>query len=393
MFRHLLLASLFAGLSYQQSSNKFGNLKFSKNGTFHLNVLEDLHFGDSNIKDAHTLKVMETVLNAEPSDFVVINGDLLDRASTYRENRTAYIDELLHPLVARNLTWASTYGNHDHTVNTSAKLILETERKYPNSRTQQMVFGRESGVSNYYLPVYGSNCRGCNCTPELLIWFFDSRGGFYYKELKPDGSFVEQPSWVDGTVATWFQQTNARLVEKYKKVIPSIGFVHIPVNVAEAFGMKIGVDANRQPGINDTMPMAQQSYGFCADGRYNATCDYGGQDIPFLQTLASTPGLMAVFHAHEHGNTWCYKWDTLIPGMTIKGSGVNLCFGQHTGYGGAGDWIRGARQILITQSKLKNLELDTWIRLESGGVVGSVSLNSTYNKDFYPATPNQKTYI
>ncbi|CAG9947427.1 unnamed protein product [Clonostachys rosea f. rosea IK726] len=310
MFRHLLLASLFAGLSYQQSSNKFGNLKFSKNGTFHLNVLEDLHFGDSNIKDAHTLKVMETVLNAEPSDFVVINGDLLDRASTYRENRTAYIDELLHPLVARNLTWASTYGNHDHTVNTSAKLILETERKYPNSRTQQMVFGRESGVSNYYLPVYGSNCRGCNCTPELLI------------------------CWVDGTVATWFQQTNARLVEKYKKVIPSIGFVHIPVNVAEAFGMKIGVDANRQPGINDTMPMAQQSYG-----------------------------------------------------------GVNLCFGQHTGYGGAGDWIRGARQILITQSKLKNLELDTWIRLESGGVVGSVSLNSTYNKDFYPATPNQKTYI
>lgn len=115
--------------------------------------------------------------------------------------------------------------------------------------------------------------------------------------------------------------------------------------------------------------------------------------MPFMQAVATTPGVLALFSAHEHGNTWCYKWDAHLTNMTSGREGVNLCFGQHTGYGGNGDWIRGARQILVNQTKLQNGELDTWIRLEDGDVVGSVSLNATYNMDQYPATPNAKTYI
>lgn len=47
--------------------------------------------------------------------------------------------------------------------------------------------------------------------------------------------------------------------------------------------------------------------------------------------------------------------------------------------------------MLVTESMLKDNVVDTWIRLEDGGVVGSVSLNSTYNDDIYPETPNQMT--
>ena len=333
---------------------------------------------------------MRTIIDKEDIDFAVINGDLLDRASTFRENRTTYIDWLLQPLIEHNLTWGSTYGNHDHTVNTSAKMILDTEQKYDGCRTNQMVFGRGSGIGNYWLPVYNSDDQS---TPELLIWFFDSRGGFYYQEHKSDGSFVEQPSWVEASVATWYQQTNAQLVKQYGKVIPSIAFTHIPVNVFEAFGMQLGVDEHLQPGINDTMPMAQQSYGFCANGTYNSKCDYGGQDIPFMQAIASTEGLLALFSAHEHGNTWCYRWDQKLPTMTIKGSGVDLCFGQHTGYGGAGNWTRGARQVSIAPNANGKLEIETWIRLETEAVVGHVRLNETYGQDRYPATPNEMTYL
>jgi hypothetical protein len=74
--------------------------------------------------------------------------------------------------------------------------------------------------------------------------------------------------------------------------------------------------------------------------------------------------------------------------MTVAGNGVNLCFGQHTGYGGYGTWTRGSRQILVTEEMLKTFEAETWIRLERGEVVGHVSLNSTYGEDWYPATPN-----
>jgi hypothetical protein len=78
--------------------------------------------------------------------------------------------------------------------------------------------------------------------------------------------------------------------------------------------------------------------------------------------------------------------------MPIKGNGINLCFGQHSGYGGYGNWIRGSRQVLVTEANLPDYVAETWIRLEDGGVVGSVSLNSTYGKDEYPATPNDMTY-
>lgn len=78
--------------------------------------------------------------------------------------------------------------------------------------------------------------------------------------------------------------------------------------------------------------------------------------------------------------------------MTVAGNGLNLCFGQHSGYGGYGNWIRGSRQVLVSREQLRNLAVDTWVRTEAGTVVGSVSLNSTYGTDLYPVTPNEKTY-
>lgn len=39
----------------------------------------------------------------------------------------------------------------------------------------------------------------------------------------------------------------------------------------------------------------------------------------------------------------------------------------------------------------EDLNLETWIRLESGNVVGAVMLNRTYGEDEYPATPNTET--
>ena len=112
-----------------------------------------------------------------------------------------------------------------------------------------------------------------------------------------------------------------------------------------------------------------------------------------MHALVAVPGLMALFYGHDHGNSWCYKWDATLAGMSVAGNGINLCYGQHSGYGGYGDWIRGGREVVVSQEQLKNFVVDTHIRLESGHVVGAVTLNSTYNLDHYPATPNQKTYM
>ncbi|KAF7547522.1 hypothetical protein G7Z17_g7689 [Cylindrodendrum hubeiense] len=402
MLRHILVSYLFAGLSSQAPLSRLKQsspLKFKADGTFQLSIFEDLHFGENAWdqwgpqQDINSVQVINKVLDFDTPDLVVLNGDLITGENTYLENSTDYLDMIVRPMIDRGLSWASTYGNHDHQVNVTGRTILERERRWPNARTSQMVFGREAGVSNYYLPVYSSNCtKTAQCTPELLLWFFDSRGGFYFQEWDGDGSKVGQPNWVDSSVVDWFRQTNQKLVAQHQKTIPSLAFVHIPTYASLMLQTKSGVNGNRQPGIDDDYPLAPQAQGWCPDGRNDGSCSYGEQDIAFMQAITETAGLMALFSGHDHGDTWCYKWDTLLPGMTVKGNGINLCFGQNSGYGGYGNWIRGARQVLISESKLEDLAIDTWIQLESGDTVGSVSLNSTYNQDHYPETPNDKTH-
>ncbi|KAG6254882.1 hypothetical protein E4U24_007160 [Claviceps purpurea] len=398
--------------NYHSSGSFSRPLAFNKDGDFRISIFEDLHFGENAWdswgpqQDINSVQVLNKVLDAESPDLVVLNGDLITGENAYLENSTVYIDKIVQPLVQRRLSWASTYGNHDHNFNISARDILAREKMFPGCRTQSMVPGRNAGVSNYYLAVYPPHCTTStidlttmthDCAPELLLWFFDSRGGFYFRKRNATGSQVGQPDWVDTSVVTWFQSTNALLRSRHGKVIPSLAFVHIPTNASAALQQEFGrhsIHPHLQPGIDDDYPLAAQGQGWCPDGRNDGSCPYGGQDLPFMQAVSTTPGLIGLFSGHDHGATWCYKWNHLVPGMTVAGNGLNLCFGQHSGYGGYGNWIRGARQLRVSRRALAagDWTADTWIRLESGAVVGSVSLNATYGKDDYPATPNDKTY-
>lgn len=369
--------------------NTLPSLVFTEQGSFHISIFQDLHFGENAWsfgpeQDYSSVQVLNEVLNQESPDLVVLNGDLITGENTFLENSTHYVDQIVAPFVERNLTWASTYGNHDYDFNITASTILDREMLFQNSRTMQMVDGANSGISNYYLPVYDASCSDMDCSPELLLWFFDSRGGWYYQTTDESGNKVGQPDWVDESVVAWFRSTNTDLISRHGKVIPSLAFVHIPTNASLALQEK-GLNECKQPGINDDIPLAQQAQGWCADGSNDATCSYGAQDVPFMEALVSTEGLLAVFSGHDHGDTWCYKWNGLLPGMTVSGNGINLCFSQHSGYGGYGTWQRGARQVLVTKQGLKNSELDTWIRLETGYVTANVTLNATYGQDdYYP---------
>ncbi|KAJ6442883.1 putative inactive purple acid phosphatase 16 [Purpureocillium lavendulum] len=380
-------------------------LSFSPDGTFQVSIFEDLHFGENEEgpwgpeQDKLTVKVINEVLDKESAGLVVLNGDLITGENTFQHNSTAYINEMVAPMLERRLSWASTYGNHDYDVNISGALILERERRWRNSRTMSMVPGRDAGVSNYYLPVYPRKCCRRDCgSPELILWFFDSRGGNYFQEHRADGSAVPQPNWVDESVVRWFEETSAGLAAQYGRTIPSLAFVHIPTNASLTLqtegGPGGGIDPNREPGINDDYNLAQQGQGWCANGTADGTCAYGGQDVPFMRAMAATQGLIGVFSGHDHGDTWCHRWDGLVPGMAVAGTGAALCFGQHSGYGGYGDWVRGSRQVRLSLETLRERkwEAETWIRLETGNVVGAVTLNATYGTDVYPATPNDKTY-
>lgn len=112
----IIHAALWAILSHRVAS-AWPALQFTKNGTFQITVFEDLHFGEAEdtdwgpLQDVDTLKVMQTVLNNESPQLVVLNGDLITGENTLRDNSTDYVDNIVAPLVEVGLPWASTYGS------------------------------------------------------------------------------------------------------------------------------------------------------------------------------------------------------------------------------------------------------------------------------------------
>ncbi|KAK4463570.1 hypothetical protein QBC42DRAFT_265528 [Cladorrhinum samala] len=395
-------------LETPNSKHPFGPLRFHKDGTFHVSIFEDLHFGENAWEtwgpqqDKASIRVISTILDAEPStSLVVLNGDLVTGENTFLHNSTHYLDQIVSPMVDRNLTWASTYGNHDSDFNLSRSALFSREKRYPNSRTTQMVssLNDEAGITNYFLPVYPSSCpssagaRGSgtpskpSCVPLLVLYFFDSRGGFRFQEPDRRG----QENWVHPSVASWFKRatsSSSSSTALFPRGTPSLAFVHIPPNATRGL-QESGIHPHRHPGINQDVPASRQAQGWCEDGGQlelrGAGCSYGGQDAPFMQALQETPGLLAVFFGHDHGNTWCKNWGV--------NNTVRLCYGQRTGYGGYGNWVRGARQVVVSVEGLRERELDTWIRLETGKAVARMRLNESYGEDWYEKVEDERTCL
>ncbi|KAJ5794361.1 hypothetical protein N7457_000960, partial [Penicillium paradoxum] len=365
-------------------------LQFTENGKFQISVFSDLHFAEgakiasnnvSNIltmfidekADNKTASVMDSVLSSEQVQLVVLNGDLVSGEVTQRSNSSLYIDQIVAPLVDHDVLWASAYGNHDSDMNLDPEEMFLQEKTHPNSLTQNMVSGSTAGITNYYLPVFPHEASASNHSiPELILWFFDSRGGHYVGSQNEDGQPIPRDNWIDEKVIEWFIKTNANLTTTYDREIPSLAFVHIPAYPMRAF-QKSGVSPKTEPGINGERVQQQG---------YSPNTGYNSQDLPFIEALLNTTGLIATFSGHDHDNDWCFKWNTKLPGLNVTGNGMNMCYGRHTGYGGYGDWARGGRQILLDE-KLLGDEVQTWIRMEDGTISGAVYLNATYGHDRY----------
>lgn len=78
-----------------------------------------------------------------------------------------------------------------------------------------------------------------------------------------------------------------------------------------------------------------------------------------------------------------------MAGTNVSRNGLGLCFGQRSGYGGYGRWIRGSRQVLLREG---TGAVETWVRMEDGSVSGRVVLNETYGVDKYPVVLDRDSY-
>ncbi|KAL2067556.1 hypothetical protein VTL71DRAFT_1981 [Oculimacula yallundae] len=373
--RWLTATSLFTSgdSSISSKQSRQPQLRLNNDNEFQITIFSDLHYGEEEHgwgidQDISSTRVMNAILDYEDSDFVVLNGDLITGENTFLENSTKYLDVVVAPLVQRKVSWASTYGNHDSQFNLSSSALFKKEDKYALSYTQASPRGI-CGVTNYWIPIFAPE-KDCDGTPLAILWFFDSQGGSPFQ-----GSPEPIPGWVDSSIVAWYTAEQKALKKKYRKDIPSLAFVHIPpsafLTVQNELLPNVGDASVHFPGLNDDVPLAAQGDGW--------------QDVPFMQALVDTPGLHSVYSGHDHGDAWCANWPSgkdIVKGV----SKPHLCFCKHTGYGGYGSWNRGARVVKLAFGGKagKNMDVETWVRMESGTVVQRVGLNETYGVDVYP---------
>lgn len=148
--------------------------------------------------DARTSNVMNTILSIEKPQLVVLNGDLVTGDATSRSNSSAYVDRAVAPLVKNNVSWASTYGNHDSATNLCPDDVFRRERVHQNCFTQRMVSNPAAGFTNYFLPVFSHNSSTAE-VPEAILWFFDTRGGSVCSESEDESD--RMPDWVHQSVS------------------------------------------------------------------------------------------------------------------------------------------------------------------------------------------------
>ena len=333
-------------------------LHFNTDDTFTIIQFADLHYGESPEQDTNSSRVMHDILQIENKiDFAVFTGDQVSGYLYWNNNEILpmWIESLM-PTVNHSIPFATIFGNHDDqpfhfepavcqqwTQNilillSACTVIMYFADKKNKSKTHialacivalllilyqvnPSTHIRESIVSHEkrrfpelsYTQIGPSSLPGTSNfylpvyskTSKVLLFFLDSGGGRLSQAITQS-----QIDWV-------------KSISKQHRNPNSIAFFHIP---SREFS---DVDALKCTGNNETEP-------------------------PTSIGAADLTGIKAIFVGHDHRNSWCCV------------ATPSLCYGRHTGYGGYGDWMRGARVIRLKFDENSMFTITTWLRMENG---------------------------
>ncbi|XP_048225974.1 probable inactive purple acid phosphatase 16 isoform X2 [Ricinus communis] len=336
-------------------------------GTFKIALFADLHFGEDAWtdwgpqQDVNSVKVMSTVLDHETPDFVVYLGDVVTANNIPIANASLYWDQAISPTRERGIPWSSVFGNHDdasfewpmewfsspgippvhcpatnksHSGEESCSFrgtqrieLMKNEIKH-NSLSFSKTGPKDlwPSVSNYVLQVASSSDPTAKV---VMMYFLDSGGGSY-------------PEVISSAQAKWLQHKSEEINPDSR--VPEIVFWHIPSKAYKKVAPRFWIHKPCVGSINLEHVAAQEA-------------EYGIMNI-----LVKRPSVKAVFVGHNHGLDWCCPYSKLW-----------LCYARHTGYGGYGNWPRGARIVEVNE---RPFSIKSWIRMEDGSVHSEVLLSS-----------------
>lgn len=300
--------------------------------------------------DTRTMEFIETILDDEKPDLVVLSGDQVE-GPTAPDTQTA-IFKIAAPLIERSIPYAAIFGNHDdegvHSLPRTVQMSLMENLPYSLSRR-----GPEelTGVGNYYVEVLAPGSQHS----AITIYLLDTHS------LTPDEKHYKGYDWLKPDQIDWFRKTAQGLKKghgKYSHIHMDMAFIHIPLpefgdrsNKWVAGQWKEGVTA---PGFNSHFYDALAEEGVVAVGCGH---DHVNDYCSLRPHKATTRDEHGSANTDQHYST-SDKKDRLGPWMCYAGGSG---FGGYAGYGGF------HRRVRLWEVDTNAGRLVSWKRVECCG--------------------------
>ena len=308
----LILSSCETKSIEEKATANENALKFNANGQFKIAQFTDIHWDNNSENCPKTVASIKHVLETEKPDVAILTGDIVTAppavegwlaiAKIFEEAKTP---------------WAVILGNHDAETGITRPAIFDSIANLPYFIGEK---GLDNlyGAGNYVLPVYDNGGEKVSAA----LYCIDSND---YPEKRIYGHY----DWIHFNQIEWYRNMSKNYtVANDSTPIPSLAFIHIPINEYANIVDKPTTAGIKEEGI-------------------------AGSDINsgFFASLIEMGDVMGVFCGHDHDNDYI--------GIEKE---IALAFGRRSGVDAYGKLETGARIILLYEGKRK---FDTWIRTQS----------------------------
>ncbi|KAK4636202.1 Phosphatase DCR2 [Fulvia fulva] len=294
--------------------------------------------------DPRTLEFIETILDDEKPDLVVLSGDQTEGPAA--PDTQSAIFKMIAPLVERAIPYAAIFGNHDDegTRSLPRKTQMALLQTLPHSLSEAGPDNIE-GVGNYYVEVLAHSSQHS----ALTLYMLDTHS------LTPDEKRFKGYDWLKPGQIDWFRNTAQGLKKehaKYSHIHMDMAFIHIPLPEY----------ADRSNSI--------------AGGKWKEGVTAPTYNSHFYDALAEE-GVVAVGCGHDHVNDYCAlrphkvardEYSEQHPSHDKKAKlGPWMCYAGGSGFGGYAGYGGFHRRVRVWEVDTNAGRLTTWKRVECCG--------------------------
>ncbi|MGG5314346.1 metallophosphoesterase family protein [Enterococcus sp. AZ072] len=284
-------------------------MRSEKNSSsFRILQFTDLHLRTWPLDEAdqQTLQMIQAMSKKEQPDLILFTGDIV--WSTIADAPLAIFQEFIDFCNTLEFPIALTYGNHDSNHPAITRGMLRQKEMDIKSLAEKKCSLIANDRESYVLEIYNSN----QLQIEHLLFIIDS------------GEYTDSPysryDWILPEQIDWFK-TTARYYHKHSAVKSAYSFLHIPLQeFMEAY------QVNRP--INSVVDELR--------------VDSPEINTGFFAALLFDPITKGVFAGHNHDNNFQTNY-----------LGLEVVFGQVSGYGAISQNRRGARLIVLEEQQLQ----------------------------------------